>query len=162
MFILSCTCAKSIQSCLTVCNCMYSSHKAPLSMGFSRQEYWNGSHALFQVIFWTHGVLCLVSSALAGSLLYHKQLLGHSHSSHKEMANHLRIHSMRTPWTVWKGKKIDMTLKDELPRLIGTQYATGEERIDTRKNEETKQKQCPVVDVTGEGSKVWCFKNNIA
>ena len=48
----------------------------------------------------------------------------------------------------------DMTLKDELPRSVGTQYATGEERIDTRKNEETKQKQCPVVDVTGEGSKV--------
>ena len=46
----------------------------------------------------------------------------------------------------------DMTLTDELPRLVGAQYATGEERrIDTRKNEETKQKQCPVVD--GEGSK---------
>ena len=51
-----------------------------------------------------------------------------------------------------------MTLKDELPRLIGTQYATGEERIDTRKNEETKQKQCPVVDVTGDRSKVQCCK----
>ena len=48
-----------------------------------------------------------------------------------------------------------MTLKDELPRLVGAQYATGEEwRIDTRNNEETKQKQCPVVDVTGDGSKV--------
>ena len=50
-----------------------------------------------------------------------------------------------------------MTLKDELPRLAGTQYATGEEwRNNTRKNEEMepKQKQCPVVDVTGDESKV--------
>ena len=51
----------------------------------------------------------------------------------------------------------DMTLKDELPRSIGAQYATGEEwRNNFRKNEETepKQKQCPVVDVAGDVSKV--------
>ena len=51
----------------------------------------------------------------------------------------------------------DRTLKDELPRFVGAQYATGEEwRNDSRKNEEIepKQKQCPVVDVTGDGSKV--------
>ena len=50
-----------------------------------------------------------------------------------------------------------MTLKDELPRLVGGQYATGEEwRNNSRKNEETepKQKQHPVMDVTGDGSKV--------
>ena len=55
----------------------------------------------------------------------------------------------------------DTTLKDELPRLVGAQYATGEEwRNNSRKNEEAdpKQKQCPVVDVTGDGSKVWCCK----
>ena len=49
-----------------------------------------------------------------------------------------------------------MTLKDELPRSVGTQYATGEEwRSNSRKNEETepKQKQHPLVDVTGDGSK---------
>ena len=48
-----------------------------------------------------------------------------------------------------------MTLKDELPRLVDAQYATGEEwENNSRKNEETepKQKQCPVVPVTGEGS----------
>ena len=48
----------------------------------------------------------------------------------------------------------DMTLKDELPRLAGAKYATGEEwRNNSRKNEDTepKQKQCPVVDVTGDG-----------
>ena len=51
----------------------------------------------------------------------------------------------------------DRTLKDELPRSVGAQYATGEElRNNSRKNEETepKRKQCPVVDVTGDGSKV--------
>ena len=51
----------------------------------------------------------------------------------------------------------DTTLKDELPRLVGTQYATGQEwRNNSRKNEETepKQKQHPVVDVTGDGSQV--------
>ena len=50
-----------------------------------------------------------------------------------------------------------MTLKDELLRLIGVQYATGEEWGNySRKNEEMepKQKQFPVVDVTGDGSKV--------
>ena len=59
----------------------------------------------------------------------------------------------------------DTTLKNELPRLVGAQYATGEEgRNNSRKNEETepKQKQHPVVGVTGDGSKVCCCKNNIA
>ena len=51
----------------------------------------------------------------------------------------------------------DGILKEELPRSIGAQYATGEEwRNNSRKNEETepKQKQHSVVDVTGDGSKV--------
>ena len=55
----------------------------------------------------------------------------------------------------------DMTLKDELPRSVGAQYATGEEwRNNSRENEEMepKQKQHPVVDVTGDRSKVQCYK----
>ena len=47
--------------------------------------------------------------------------------------------------------------KDELPRSVDAQYVTGEEwRNNFRKNEEIepKQKQCPLVDVTGDGSKV--------
>ena len=50
----------------------------------------------------------------------------------------------------------DRTLKDELPRLVGAQYVTGDQwRNNSRKNEETepKQKQHPVVDVTGGGKK---------
>ena len=58
-----------------------------------------------------------------------------------------------------------MTLKDELCRSVGAQYATGEEwRNNARKNEDTesRQKQHPVVDVTGDGTKVQCCKSNIA
>jgi len=45
--------------------------------------------------------------------------------------------------------------------LVGAQYVTGDQwRKTSRKNEETdpKQKQCPVVDVTGDGSKIQCCK----
>ena len=47
------------------------------------------------------------------------------------------------------------------PGQVGAKYATGDQwRNNSRKNEETepKQKQCPVVDVTGDGSKVQCCK----
>ena len=52
-------------------------------------------------------------------------------------------------------------LKDKLPRSVGAQNAAGEEwRNNSRKNEEIepKQKQRPVEDVTGDGSKVQCCK----
>ena len=51
----------------------------------------------------------------------------------------------------------DGTVKDELPRSVGAQYATGDQwRNNSRKNEEMepKQKQYPVVDVTADGSQV--------
>ena len=54
-------------------------------------------------------------------------------------------------------RETDMILKDELPRSVAAQYTTLEEwRNNSRKSEETepKQKQFPVVDVTGDGSKV--------
>ena len=56
----------------------------------------------------------------------------------------------------------DRILKEKLPRLLGAQYATGDQwRNNSRKNErmEPKQKQCPVVDVTGERSKVQFCKD---
>ena len=58
-------------------------------------------------------------------------------------------------------KEKDRTLKDELPKLVGAQHATGDQwRNNSRKSEETepKQKQHPLVDVTGNGSKVRCCK----
>ena len=54
-----------------------------------------------------------------------------------------------------------MTLKDELCRSVGAQYATGQEwRNNSRENEEMgpKQKQHTFVDVTGDGSNVRCCK----
>ena len=58
-------------------------------------------------------------------------------------------------------KQKDRTLKEELPRSVGAQYATGDQwRNNSRENEgiEPKQKQYPVVDVTGDRSKVRCCK----
>ena len=68
----------------------------------------------------------------------------------------LQYSCLKIPMNSMKRQK-DRTLKDEPPRLVGAQYATGEEwRNNTRKNEETepKQKLHPVVDVTDDGSKV--------
>ena len=55
----------------------------------------------------------------------------------------------------------DRILKEELPRSVGAQHATGDQwRKNSRKNKgmEPKQKQYPVVDVTGDRSKVQCCK----
>ena len=55
----------------------------------------------------------------------------------------------------------DRILKEEVPRSLGAQYATGDQwRNNSRKNEgmEPKQKQYPVADVTGDRSKVRCCK----
>ena len=55
----------------------------------------------------------------------------------------------------------DKTLKDELPSLVGAQYTTGDQwRNNPRKTEETdpKQQHHPVVDVSGDGSKAQCCK----
>ena len=76
----------------------------------------------------------------------------------------LQYSCLENPMNSMKRQK-DGTLKDELSRLVGAQYATGEKwRNNSRKNEQTepKQKQHPVVDVSGDGSKVQCCKNNIA
>ena len=67
----------------------------------------------------------------------------------------LQYFCLENPMNSMKRQK-DRTLKDELPRSVRTQYATGEQwRNNSRKNEETepKLKQCPVVDMTIDGSK---------
>ena len=72
----------------------------------------------------------------------------------------LQFSCLENPMKSMKRQK-GRTLKDELPRSGGAQYATGEEwRNNSRKNEETepKPKQYPAVDVTGDGSKVGCCK----
>ena len=72
----------------------------------------------------------------------------------------LQDSGLKNPVNHMKRQK-DRPLKDELPRSVGAQYATGEEwRNNSIKNEEMepKQKQHPIVDVTGDGSKVQCCK----
>ena len=74
----------------------------------------------------------------------------------------LQYSCLENPMDSMKRQK-DRTLKDELPRSVGGQYATGEQwRNNSVKNDEMepKQKQYPVVDVTGDGSKVRCCKVN--
>ena len=68
----------------------------------------------------------------------------------------LQYSCLGNPMTSMKRQK-DRTLKDELPRSVGAQYAVGNQwRNNSRQNEETepKQKQHPLVIVTGDGSKV--------
>ena len=82
----------------------------------------------------------------------------------EENGKPLQYSCFENPVNSMKRQK-DRTLKDELRRSVGAQYATGEEwRNNTRKNEEMepKQKQHPVVDVSGEESKVRCCKSNTA
>ena len=58
-------------------------------------------------------------------------------------------------------RQSDRILEEEIPRSVGAQYATGDQwRNNSRKNEEIepKQKQHPVVGMTGDGSKVRCCK----
>ena len=62
---------------------------------------------------------------------------------------------LENPLNTIKRQK-DMTLKDELPKLVGAQYVTRDQwRNNSRMNEEIepKLKQCPVVNVTGDGNK---------
>ena len=62
-------------------------------------------------------------------------------------------------------KRQNDRIPKELPRSLGVQYATGGQwRNNSRKNEgmKPKQKQCPVVDVTADRSKIRCCKSTIA
>ena len=71
------------------------------------------------------------------------------------------MNSIKKPKKTNKQKKTrkNRTLKDDITRSVGAQYATGDQwRNNSKKNEEMepKQKQPPVVDMTGDGSKVRC------
>ena len=75
----------------------------------------------------------------------------------------LQYSCLENPMNSMKRKK-ERTLKDEFPRLVGTQYATGDQwRNNSRRNEgmEPKQKQYPVVDVTSD-RRYNAVKRNIA
>ena len=71
----------------------------------------------------------------------------------------LQFYCLENPMNSMKRQK-DRTLKDEPPRSVGTQYVTGDQwRNNSRKTEEMEPKQKhPVVDMTGDESKVRCCK----
>ena len=80
------------------------------------------------------------------------------------MANHFSMLALRSPMNSMKMEK-DWTMKNELPRSVGTQYATGGQwRNSSRRNEEAevKQKQHPVVDILMMEVKSDSVKKNIA
>ena len=81
-------------------------------------------------------------------------------STRERNGKSLQYSCLENPMNSMKRQK-DRKLKDQLPRSVGAQYATRDQwRNDSRKNEGTKpnQKQHPVVDGTGDGSKVQCCK----
>ena len=80
-------------------------------------------------------------------------------TKHGPLRREWQTTSIFLPWELHESMKRqkDITLKDETPRSVSAQYATGEEwRNNSRKNEkiEPKWRQCPVVDTTGDRSKV--------
>ena len=82
-------------------------------------------------------------------------------SLQKGLANHFSILALRIYEEYSMKRQKDRTLKDELSRSVGAQYATGDKwRNNSRKNEgmEPKQKEYSAVDVTGDRSKVRCCK----
>ena len=81
-------------------------------------------------------------------------------STGKENGKPLQYSCLENPMNSMK-RQNDRILKGELPGSVGIQHATGDQwRNNSRKNEglEPKQKQYPVVDVTGDRSKVQCCK----
>ena len=81
-------------------------------------------------------------------------------STGKGNSKPLKYSCLENPMNSMK-RQNDRILKEEIPRSVGDQIATGDQRRNnSRKNEgmEPKQKQYPVVDVTGDRSKVRCCK----
>ena len=77
-------------------------------------------------------------------------------STGEENGKSLQYFCLESPMNSMK-RQNDRILKEKLPRSVGAQYATGDQwRNNSRKNEgvEPKQKQYPVVDMTGDRSKV--------
>ena len=160
-------------------------HQAPPSVEFSRQEYWSGlplpsppsegrqneNHnyrKLTNLITWTTGWSNSVKLwAMPCKATQDRWVMVDSSdktwSTGEGNGKPLQYSCLENPTNSMERRK-DRTLRAELPRLVGAQYAvTDQWRNSSRKNEETEpgQKQHSVVDVTGDGSKVWCCKSNI-
>ena len=135
------------------------------SEGAAEGTHWNRNHRkLANLITWTTALSNSVK--LSHAMWGHPRWMGHSEEvwqnvvTRKGNGKPLQYSCLENPMNSMK-RKNDRILKEELPRSVGAQYATGDQwRNSSKKNEEMepKWKQCPVVDVTGDGNEVWCCK----
>ena len=135
-------------------------HKTDFKMvgterGIREQTDRNHNHRqLANLITWTTALSN--SMKLSHALWGHPRQAGHAGEVHWRGNGKPLQYCLENPMNSMK-KQNDRILKEELPRSVGAQYAAGDQwRNNSRKNEgmETKQKQYPVVDVTGDRSKV--------
>ena len=113
--------------------------------------------------------LVWLNETMSHAMQGHPRWTGHGTEFWQNMVHWRREWQTTSVFLSWEPheqneRQKDLILTDDLPRSVGVQYDTGEKwRNSSRKNEEAepKQKHHPVVDVTGDGSKVRCCKNNI-
>ena len=120
-----------------------------------------GSRLLSPGSWCTQGFVCALQASVSPVLCKFWQLYGGVNSN---LLQESLCHTQVCFIPSMKRQK-DRTLKDELPRSVDAQYATGDQwRNNSRKNEgiEPKQKQYPVVHATDDRSKVGCVKTYIA
>ena len=137
-----------------------------LSFSISGQTDWKLHRKLNNLLTWTTAlsnsmklwVCCVGPSKMDGSDMVESS--DKIWSTGEGNGKPLQYSCLENSMNIMKSWK-DRTLKGELSRLVGAQYATGDQwRNNSGKNEEMepKWKQYPAVDVTGDGSKVWCCK----
>ena len=136
-----------------------------LRKGIRGHTHWNHNHRkLTNLITWTTALSN--SMKLSHAMWGHLRRAGHGGEIWQNVVHWRREWQTTSVFLPWEpheqyDKEKDRILEDELPRSVGAQYATGDQWINnSRKNEEMelKQKQHPVVDVTGDGSNVRCYK----
>ena len=133
--------------------------------GIRGQTHWNHKNRkLVNLITWTTALSNTMK--LSHAVWGHPRWVGQSGEVWKNVVRWegngkpLQYSCLENPKNSMK-RQNNRIQKEELPRSVGVQYATGDQwRNNSRKNEGMgpKQKQYPVVDVTGDRSKVWCYK----
>ena len=135
-------------------------HEAPLSLGFSRQNTGVGCHCFSRTTALSNSMKL---SHARGATQDGRVMVERSDrmwSTGDGNGKPLQYSCLENPMNSMK-RQNERILKEELPRSVGAQYATGDQwRNKSRKNEgmEPKQKQYPLVDVSGDRNKVRCCK----
>ena len=136
-----------------------------LREGIRGQTHWNHNHwKLVNLI--TRATALSNSMKVSYTMWDHPRRAGHGGEVRQNVVHWRREWQTTSVFLPWEPheqykRQNDRILKEEFSRLVGAQYATGDQwRNNSTKNEgmEPKQKQYPVVDVTGERSKVRCCK----